>query len=114
MCDLSTDDRCDVWNETRRRARKEHRCDSCRAAITPGRLYVVTSMVFDGYASSEKSCLRCFALAKRFGAEHRLTPSPSSLLEYLDECVENDEDGDSAKWRRAAQRVRARSTKAAA
>lgn len=108
MCDLSYEERATVWSQTWRRARKQHRCEGCRRAIKPGSRYCITFSVFDGYASSEKSCLPCTALAERFGKEHHLTPFASTLLEYLDECVREEDPGKAEHWARAAERLRRR------
>lgn len=107
MCDLSYEETTKVWTQTWRRARKEHRCEGCQRAIKPGSRYCITFSVFDGYASSEKSCRPCTALAERFGKEHHLTPFASTLLEHLDECV-SEEGSKAAHWARAAARLRRR------
>jgi hypothetical protein len=53
------DETYDVYNESARRARKQHQCDACHETIRAGDLYHVISIVFDGDASSIKRCVRC-------------------------------------------------------
>lgn len=58
-CDL---DQPSVFNETRRKARKQHKCDSCRGAILAGEAYISTFGVWDGEAARFKRCLDCDGL----------------------------------------------------
>lgn len=55
----SCDDEYDVYKETPRRARKEHRCHACGAGIRPGHKYMVVATVYDGSATTIKRCGRC-------------------------------------------------------
>lgn len=52
----------DVWDETVRRARKEHRCDACRETIRRGDLYHRTATLYDGAWDSTNRCARCEAM----------------------------------------------------
>jgi len=52
-------DPCDVWKETRRKARKQHTCCECRDTIEPGDEYVHISSCFDGSWSNNKLCEFC-------------------------------------------------------
>jgi hypothetical protein len=52
-------DPCDVWDETKRKARKAHKCTECRGAIKPGETYTVINMLFDGSWSTAKRCEDC-------------------------------------------------------
>ena len=71
MCDDYEGDMCDVWDETRRRARKRHECWACKEAILPGQIYQRSTVIWEGTAQSWKHCLRCAvlidALKKRMG-----------------------------------------------
>lgn len=55
-------ERPDAYVETTRRARKEHRCVECHKTIAPGELYQYVSGVWEGSASSFKTCLTCDAV----------------------------------------------------
>jgi hypothetical protein len=101
VCDLSFDERSDVWREEHPRANKAHRCNSCRGPILAGEVYLRVSWVGDGTAATEKACPACAAILARFADEHRFTPCPSNFLEYLEECG-------GPEWERAAFELRGR------
>lgn len=48
-----------VYDETIRRARKDHACSACGLTIRSGDLYCQVFWVFDGAAGSVKRCGRC-------------------------------------------------------
>ncbi len=110
MCTLDGD-YCDFWRETRRTARKEHRCACCGSPIQQGQKYVVVSSAFDGSASSEKSCLPCRRAVDKFAAEPKhMRWMPSGFREVLEECI--DWDAESAKkWRPMLRAIRARAAR---
>lgn len=54
-----SDESYDVYNESARRARKEHKCDACKETVRKGDLYHVIGAVFEGGAESFKRCVRC-------------------------------------------------------
>jgi hypothetical protein len=91
MCELDFDEGATVWDERLiGRARKEHRCDTCNIAIGVGQSYMAHFSVFDGHASHEKQCLRCRAIGDAFTREHRSSVTPGSLLEFLDQCLDEE------------------------
>ena len=51
-----------VQRDSIRRARKDHKCDACRAIIRSGDRYSYTFIVFEGVSSETKRCLRCGAI----------------------------------------------------
>jgi hypothetical protein len=55
----SFDGHCDVWEESLRRARKEHKCDACHEPIQRGELYHATRSLFDGRWDTTYRCARC-------------------------------------------------------
>jgi len=55
----SVDDPVRVSHETRRKARKRHRCCACLEGIEPGDTYVRTWTVHDGNVVVFKHCMRC-------------------------------------------------------
>lgn len=115
MCDISYDgDRASAWSERRiKRARKDHQCQSCCATIRAGRAYWRRSWVSDGTADDEACCDACWKIAEAFGEEHRFTPCPSNLLEYVAECAGDRDVGHPVdpRWARAAGQIRARRTR---
>lgn len=56
---VDNDECYDVYDETCRRARKEHVCDACCEPIRRGDLYHVVTGVWDHSARSWKRCVRC-------------------------------------------------------
>ena len=64
MCDPDAD-RCDVWRETWRNARKSHTCFGCKEPIEPSHRYCETANLYDGRWTDWKHCRRCATL---FGA----------------------------------------------
>ena len=61
MCDCDLDEPS-VFQETRPRAKKEHKCSSCRSIIQAGEEYIATFGVWDGDALRFKRCLDCDGL----------------------------------------------------
>jgi len=58
MC--STDgDRADVWTETGRKARKDHRCTECGRTIVKSEIYWRAFTLFDGRCDTYKTCTHC-------------------------------------------------------
>lgn len=109
MCDFSIDETCDVWNESRPRARKEHVCSSCAGPIRPGETYLRVSMVFDGTGSTSKACPSCTEDYDAFRAEHTQWYEPGSLGVMLEECVEYAEsEAEAEPWRRRLDSLRDR------
>ena len=58
-CEPQEGDPCEVWNVSWRRARKEHKCIECVETIKIGARYEYTFTVFEGNASSHKTCEFC-------------------------------------------------------
>lgn len=51
-----------VYNATTPRAKKSYRCDECPGWILPGERYERVFGVWDGHASTYRTCERCFDL----------------------------------------------------
>ncbi len=64
MCDVDYDEVCDVWEETRPKARKLHRCVVCRETIWAGEVYLRVGSFYDGEWSTTKVHLTCEKLTK--------------------------------------------------
>ncbi len=92
MCEWSADydEQCSVYNETDRKARKQHECDSCSGPIVKGEIYRYVSGVFDGSGFSLKQCAECKAAHDKFAEIHHEHPSVQDLFEALDRCVKED------------------------
>lgn len=48
-----------VWNETKPKAAREHRCSDCGGVITKGEVYTRTSMLYEHQWSTDKRCADC-------------------------------------------------------
>lgn len=55
-------DPADIYRASKPRARKRHKCEECGAPILPGEQYERVFGVWEGYASTHKTCARCFDL----------------------------------------------------
>lgn len=106
MCDLNLV-RCDLWSETTRKARKEHRCSCCRRTIRKGEEYLVHFSVYDGLTNWEKSCTECAKDRDEFGAEHMDTPAPSAMPVLLQQCIEEGLDSEE-RWGSMLKRIEGR------
>lgn len=95
MC-MDNDWDSQVLRETRRRARKLHRCDECWKHILPGQHYIVTATLTDGSVSSYKNCLKCDRIVTaHFAAERALghhdgTYEIGSLTAQVVECIQEE------------------------
>lgn len=88
MCDLDYGDGAEVWKDTRRKARKPHRCSACAATIEAGQTYVHHVSIYDGSTNTEKICAACEAARDRFEEEHEVGIAPSALPDLLRECFQ--------------------------
>lgn len=113
MCEVAFDDYCSVWSEKPVTARKPNRCDSCGTAIQRGEAYLRHFSVFDGYSSNAALCFVCWLVRAEFNEAHGVNLHPESVLQYLEECVD-DGDDDSRKWRPHIVVLRNRSARARA
>lgn len=91
MCQIEPEGYCSVWQEhVVKHARKRHRCDGCHGFIQIGESYISHFSIFEGDANSEKACLPCEISREEFKKDHRWTPSPSSMHEYLSQCIDDE------------------------
>lgn len=67
MCDYD-DEGSDVWNEKRRKARREHRCYACQETIRVGDIYQHTTSLYEGSWDTWRHCLRCVAMLDALAA----------------------------------------------
>lgn len=109
MCELMELEPAGVWVESKRKARKLHRCDCCLGRIEKGSFYFKHFSVLGGYATSEKICEGCYGDRAEFAAEHNsLVPTPSYFREMLNECIYEDRKY-SQPWRLIRMRIHKRS-----
>ena len=79
----------DAFTLARPMARKPHRCKSCGGTVAVGSVYVRLTVVNDGSADTEKSCLACWADNETFSQAHGfLWITPSAWPDELAQCVE--------------------------
>lgn len=91
MCewDSGDDEPCEVYNQTERKARKEHTCDSCHGQICVGETYRYTSGIYDHDPFSFKQCPPCTIAHDLFNEKHDGI-GVTDLYEGLDFCVRRD------------------------
>ena len=79
MCD----EHADIWNDTWRLARKDHKCCECSHAIAKGVKYVEVRSLYDGHWETLKCCSICWAHWQYFSrfAEGCITLTMLSDLE---------------------------------
>lgn len=87
MCGLDLE-YCEVFDETKRKARKDHKCDCCGGSIVRGSTYLKHFSVFDGDITSEKICAACFEDREMFAKEHNhMKPTPGYTRELIREYL---------------------------
>lgn len=99
MCQIGDGERAEFWSDTHRRARKQHTCDGCGGIIMPGTVYLINFTIYEGYPDSAKCCAACENVRDTFGKEHgNLYPHPGSLIETLEECIDEGDAESLTKW----------------
>lgn len=106
MCDIDFDGYCDVWQERPRKARKQHKCNTCGRQIAPGETYVAHFSIFEGETNNEKICAECEADRSEFTEAHHCQISPSGWIDYLIDCHVGGDEGE--KWKPMIARYRER------
>lgn len=99
MCfyDGDSDGPCDIYIDTRPRARKPHNCCECGGRIEPGEMYRRIKSLFDGSFTTEIVCDRCEAVRTRIhevelarGCREHESWCPVGLLR---DAIHNDGEG---------------------
>jgi hypothetical protein len=113
MCEIDIDGYVDVWRETKRKARKEHRCSCCHSVIRCGEEYIDHFDVFEGMVNRSKLCMLCDVDRQAFARAHGgILPNPAGFDHDLEQCVEEDEWYDEqpggSNWNAVLQRLTAR------
>ena len=52
--------------ETKRKAKKEHKCCECKEIISKGEIYIYSSGIWDGEPNSYKTCLTCESVRNEY------------------------------------------------
>lgn len=112
MCSIDLEP-CEVWNESIQRAKKEHTCACCGRIVKSGHRYAKVFMVFEGQATTERSCLPCWRAGGVFADAHDgMRCTPGSLEDMIVECIDEGDEG-VGQWKRMLTRIRARYPKPA-
>jgi hypothetical protein len=85
MSEYGEGDYCPVHEFAWRKARKQHTCDACGEAITPGRTYHRTFLICDGTAFVTVRCERCQAIYDHLAARIR---GEGDLEQYCNETLD--------------------------
>lgn len=100
MCGCDGDGYAEVFQERYRTARKPHVCSECEKKIKPGEEYHYLFTVFEGLASSKKTCMACDGIIESLGdlglcfEEGELRQAYLQYLrEYVPQCIRRDEKG---------------------
>jgi hypothetical protein len=92
MCGVEFDGYNDFTCETKRKARKQHRCRECRNLIEPGQTYTHHSSLYDGHVSTHKTCQKCDRVEEAHAKAERAMGGDASfyvgeLLDTVKECT---------------------------
>jgi len=92
MCEMPS-----CYRETKRKARKEHKCCECRIKITAGTEYMYKSGVWDGNPQDYKMCMNCHeiqsAAESLARSEQNGPPAFENLKEWFYEYYCSDFSG---------------------
>lgn len=110
MCEIDFSDGDPVagYRPTWRKARKDHRCDCCGAAIAKGERYRYASWIYDHEPDWERACTSCADDMQSFGEAHGSFFFADSFEHYLDGCISEEDEEDRATWLPMLERLRAR------
>lgn len=104
MCDLDFSDGEDpkFSRVENRKARKQHKCNTCNAPILPGSKYALLSYEINGSVDSQKSCEACWKDNQTFSAAHGMSWfAPDTVLYEMMGC-------EGEEWEKMAQTIRER------
>lgn len=118
MCVIDNDGECcELWAESHRTARKQHKCDACDGVIAAGERYLNHYSRYDGYENDRaKMCGACEDVRGKFSdsPDHHLIPAPSFLREILEGCIADGDEESEALWKPAIAAMDQRRAAAAA
>jgi predicted RNA-binding Zn-ribbon protein involved in translation (DUF1610 family) len=99
MCDIGLES-AELWHETPRKARKNHKCSSCGGIIHPKATYTVHFSIYEGAATSEKICDPCREARAEFADAHDgVSPTPGYFPQLLDRCIADGDEESEKKWK---------------
>ena len=90
-----------VFNESKRKAKKQHTCCECDRFISKGESYFMLQGLWDGRWSNYKQCVNCHEIGSKYQDETRECYSIGELIQELidSDLIENQgEEDDSLKW----------------
>jgi hypothetical protein len=97
VCDIDFDESPEIWRRTEQRARVVHWCSTCGRIIHTGERYERTFAVCQGETVNQCACVGCSRAIETFGAAHDAWPFPVDFMNFLHECIIDDDEG--ARWR---------------
>jgi hypothetical protein len=97
MCDCSVDTPS-IYEEVKRRARKQHKCSECGWTIEPASQYVKISGLWDGEWTHSKQCLSCNEIGDRFVQETDCCYAIGQLYSELQDSEILDYDRETKTW----------------
>ena len=82
-----------VLAETKRKARKWHRCNECRGMIFPGQTYMDERYLFEGEVSTHKTCPCCMSVRDNLFCNFTYSQLWSDLEDFLWETAAYNTEG---------------------
>ena len=98
---VDNDDHVTMLAETKRKARKHHRCDECMGTIFPGQTYLEERYLFDGTVSTHKTCTCCKSVRDHLFCQFTYGELWVNLKDFIYDWMHYDLDG--APWARIAK-----------
>ena len=109
VCNIDLGDPCEVWTRTTPVAKKMHRCRACSRMIRPGEKYYRTFMIYENEVDTSKHCAACERDMQAFAKAHEhQVPHPDSLMDVLQECIDEAMPNEVRRWKAMLARVMAR------
>ena len=98
---VDNDDHVTMLAETKRKARKHHRCNECLGIIFPGQTYMDERYLFDGEVSTHKTCECCMSVRDHLFCQYTYGSIWSDLNDFLYDWAHYYLDG--IPWSRIAK-----------
>lgn len=98
---VDIDDYVTMLAETKRKARKQHRCDECSGTIFPGQTYLEERYLFDGTVRTHKTCGCCMSVRDHLVCQFTYGELWVTLEDFIWTWMHYDLDG--APWARIAR-----------
>ena len=98
MCDCEMPT---VFNESKRKAKKQHTCCECDRFISKGESYFMLQGLWDGQWRNYKQCVDCHEIGNKYQDETRECYPISGLIQELinSDLIENQgEEDDKPIW----------------